>query len=132
METAPSGAVRSTLYTKGKDFPVRHDLLLSNAVALRRIGEAYGEGQTKYGTCNWMKGFAQSVYLNHALEHLINYASGDRSEDHLAHAAWNLNSLMWVEHHKPELLDLDQAMAEVCRPSATSGTPSTQSTTSEG
>lgn len=108
-ETSDTGAVRSTLYTKGHTFPVRHDLFLMNDVAIRRIGEAYGEGNGKYGACNWMKGFQQSVYLNHALEHLINYTAGDRSEDHLAHAAWNLCSLMWVEHHKPELLDLDAA-----------------------
>ena len=28
--------------------------------------------------------------LNHAIAHIYNFLSGDRAEDHLGHAAWNV------------------------------------------
>jgi len=106
METADTGAVRSTLYPPGKQFPARYDLLFRNAVAMRRLAETFGEGAAKYGDDNWMKGFKESVYISHALEHIRLYLAGNREEDHLAHASWNLLSLMWVQENLPKLIDL--------------------------
>lgn len=48
------------------------------------------EGAEKYGTNNWEKGFPVNCILNHALAHILNHLAGDRSEDHLGHAAANL------------------------------------------
>ena len=107
-QTFATGAVRNTSVagdTEGT-FPMRFDLLLSNPEALQRIAATYGEGFQKYGANNWKKGFPESVLLNHAMAHLIQYMTGDVSEDHLAHAVWNLTTLMWMQQHKPELLDL--------------------------
>jgi hypothetical protein len=110
-ETAPTGAIRSRIYDKGKNgYPIRLDLILANDSAVRRLGETLGEGATKYGDHNWMKGFTQSSLLHHAIEHLRRYAAGDRTEDHLSHAEWNLRTLQWIEEHKPELLDSDDAL----------------------
>jgi Domain of unknown function (DUF5664) len=106
IETASTGAVRSTLYPKGEKFPIRLDLLMRNSAGLRRLAEVYGEGLTKYGPDNWMNGFEESVMLSHTLDHLRLYLSGDTTEDHIAHATWNLFTLMWIQENKPELIDL--------------------------
>jgi hypothetical protein len=105
-EEAATGAKRSSMYPKGAQFPARYDLMMRNAVGMRRLAETWGEGFEKYGADNWMKGFPASVLLAHAIAHIASYLEGDRSEDHLAHCAWNVLALCWVEEHKPELLDL--------------------------
>lgn len=106
-ETSATGAVRETLYHKGPGgFPLRYDLVFSNEVGLRRIAETFGEGFLKYGAHNWKQGFPESVLLNHAFEHLRKWMAGDRTEDHLSHAMWNIYTLMWVEEQMPELLDV--------------------------
>lgn len=84
---------------------VRWDLLDSNDVALRRLAETFAEGYKKYGADNWKKGFPASELYNHAREHMLSWISGDKSEDHLAHAVWNLCALMWQEEKKPEQMD---------------------------
>lgn len=109
-EMGATGCVRSKLYpdTDMSEFPIRLDLLFRNDVFLRRMGETYAEGAAKYGAENWKKGFNESVYISHALEHIRLYMAGDTSEDHLAHSCWNFATLMWVQEHKPELMDLSQ------------------------
>jgi hypothetical protein len=47
-----------------------------------------------------------SNLLNHALAHLNAYIAGDRSEDHMAHAAWNLFAVMEFEETRPDLVDV--------------------------
>jgi len=105
-EEASTGAKRDSWYPPGVKFPARYDLMFRNAEGMRRLAETWGEGFVKYGPDNWMKGFPSSVLISHALEHIRLYLKGDRSEDHLAHGAWNLLALCWVEENKPELLDL--------------------------
>lgn len=105
-ETAATGAIRSVLYEMGYQFPLRFDLMMDNDVGIRRLAEVFGESAEKYPPKNWKKGFPESVYYNHAMEHLRRYLTGDASEDHLAHAMWNLFSLMYVQERLPELLDL--------------------------
>lgn len=112
-EQAATGAVRSKLYPPGTKFPARYDLMFRNAAGMRRLAETWGEGFAKYGADNWMKGFPASVFVSHALEHFRLYLAGDRSEDHLAHIAWNALALCWVEENKPELLDLTMPV-QVC------------------
>ena len=70
---------------------VRYDLM--STIALRRLAETYAEGAAKYGADNWRKGIPSADLLNHAMRHVELYRSGDRSEDHLAHALWNLATL---------------------------------------
>lgn len=41
--------------------------------------------------------------LNHALSHIYNFLGGDRSEEHLAHAAWNLLGAIHSLEQWPEL-----------------------------
>lgn len=100
QETASTGCKREKLYGP------RYDLMMRNEPGIRRLAETWSEGNEKYGPDNWMKGFPISVALNHALDHIAKYLSGDRSEDHLAHGAWNLLHACYIEEKKPELCDL--------------------------
>jgi len=76
---------------------------LISPIGLRRIAETYKEGFDKYGSYNWERGMPIGDILNHGIRHIYEYLSGDRSEDHLAHAAWNLIAAMHMEESHPEL-----------------------------
>ena len=54
------------------------------------MAEAMARGLEKYPKDNWKKGLPIDDCLNHAIRHQYLWLEGDRSEDHLAHAACNL------------------------------------------
>lgn len=95
-EVFDSGAVRSKVTE-------RYDLLAPHA--MKRLAETYAEGAEKYDDHNWLKGMPFSQTMNHALKHCFQYLSGDRSEDHLAHAAWGLLAMLEFDETRPELND---------------------------
>lgn len=82
----------------------RYDLI--SPIALRRLAETHAEGADRYGQYNWRAGMPFTDTLNHCLAHINAYLTGDKSEDHLAHAAWNLFALMHFEETHPEMNDL--------------------------
>lgn len=73
----------------------RHDLIPD--LALNRLGGLYHRGALKYSDNNWKKGIPLARYFASALRHLLAWAFGDTSEDHLAAVAWNVFSIMWTE-----------------------------------
>ncbi|MEM1953412.1 MAG: DUF5664 domain-containing protein [Candidatus Caldarchaeum sp.] len=93
-----TGAVRS----RDADM-YRYDLV--TPIGMRRLAETYAEGAEKYGVDNWKKGIPASDLVNHALRHIFLYLAGDTSEDHPAHAVWNLMTLMHFEETRRDLLD---------------------------
>lgn len=97
IKTFESGAVRS----KDAD-GVRYDLI--SPVALRRLAEVYAEGAKKYGDNNWLKGIPSSDLLNHMQRHIGLWQQGDKTEDHLAHALWNLVALIHFSETRPDLI----------------------------
>ena len=60
-------------------------------------------GAAKYGERNWTRGMPVKSVLNHAIKHLYQYLDGDRSEDHLGHAAANLMMACHSDERWPEL-----------------------------
>ncbi len=96
-----TGAVRSDDAEKE-----RWDLI--TPIGLRRIAETYAEGAKKYGEDNWKKGIPIRDLLNHAIRHIYLYLKGDETEDHLAHAAWNLLTAMHFEETRPELMNIEE------------------------
>jgi len=106
-----TGAVRSS----DADH-TRFDLI--PPTALRRLAETCAEGAAKYGARNWERGFPATSLINHALRHLNLWLAGDNTEDHLAHAAWNLAALMHFEELRPEFMDIPS------RPGGRDGEPS--------
>src|SRR5215471_13923399 len=97
-----TGAVRGE--EKFNRFPPRFDLI--SHIGERRLAETYGEGAQKYSDNNWLNGIPLTNLMNHAKDHINKYLSGDTTEDHLAHAAWNLFAAMHMEETKPEMMDL--------------------------
>jgi hypothetical protein len=91
-----TGAVRSA-----DAEATRYDLV--SPIGLRRAAEACAEGSEKYGDYNWEKGMPISDLLNHAIRHVYKYLEGDRSEDHLGHATWNMMAACHSEELWPEL-----------------------------
>ena len=78
-----TGAVRSS-----DAEPYRFDLI--SPVGLKAVARACAEGANKYSDFNWEAGMPVNDLLNHAIRHIYEYLSGDREEDHLGHAAWNV------------------------------------------
>lgn len=66
----------------------RYDLI--TPIGLAAVAAACAEGAERYGPFNWEKGMPASDLINHALRHIYMFLSGNRDEDHLGHAAWNL------------------------------------------
>lgn len=99
--TASTGAIRST-----EADGIRYDLIPQ--LGLERVAQTCYEGAKKYSPNNWKKGFNWSTMMNHAQIHLAQYLKGDTSEDHLAHACWNLLALMDYETIFPQGNDLCQ------------------------
>lgn len=107
--TAPEVAGGKTRFTTGAvrsadAADVRYDLI--SPIGERRLAETYAEGARKYGDNNWLKGLPASDLMNHAKRHINLWLTGDASEDHLAHAAWNLVALMHFEETRPDLIDV--------------------------
>jgi len=99
MTEFPTGARRGTDH-------LDCDISLIPPEAIRAWGRAFAEGRQKYGRDNWLKGFPQMGIINHALQHIFSYLEGDKSEDHLGHAMWNIGVAIHQQQHRPELLDL--------------------------
>jgi hypothetical protein len=85
-----TGAVRDIQEGKG-----RYDLLPT--IAIKRLAEHFEKGAVKYGIDNWKKGIPLRRYLDSCLRHTFKYLNGDRDEDHLAAAIWNLACLLETE-----------------------------------
>lgn len=85
-----SGATRDNATNKG-----RFDLLPWRA--LRRVAIVYEKGGVLHGDRNWEKGMPFSRLYSSAIRHATAALIGDKSEDHLAQAVWNLLALMEFE-----------------------------------
>ena len=94
-----TGAVR------GRDAEAERWALIP-ALGLMRLARTCAEGAAKYGVGNWLRGIPVSDLVNHAIRHLYLYLAGDRSEDHLAHAAWNLLAACHMELVQPDMRDI--------------------------
>jgi hypothetical protein len=69
--------------------------------AIEAIIEVYMVGAKKYGIDNWKKGFQYSRIYDATLRHLTSFWKGqDKDEEtglyHLAQAAWNVITLLWM------------------------------------
>lgn len=76
---------------------LRFDLL--PAVEIAEIANVLGKGAIKYGDDNW-KGISTASHLNHAMQHIFAYIAGDRSDDHLSHAATRCIFAMYTAKNK--------------------------------
>jgi hypothetical protein len=93
-----TGAVRS-----GDCEATRYDLI--SPIGLEALARTYAEGARKFGAFNWENGMPVTDLLNHAIAHIYKFLNGNRDEDHLAHAAWNLLGAIHSLAKWPELND---------------------------
>lgn len=89
-EDFTSGAKRDT--QGGKP---RYDLI--PPCSLKRLADLYTRGAEKYGEHNWEKGIPMSRTYASMFRHMMQWAEGDCSEDHLAAVAWNAFALIYYE-----------------------------------
>lgn len=94
-----TGAVRDMHEGKG-----RFDLL--PMCVIKRLAKHGEKGSVKYGERNWEKGIPAHSFADSAFRHLVNYLDGEKNEDHLIAAIWNLCGLAWTEEKHPELMDI--------------------------
>ena len=94
-----SGAVRDMHEGKG-----RCDLL--PMCVLIRLSKHFERGAIKYQERNWEKGIPAHSFADSAMRHMFKYMDGQRDEDHLIAAIWNLCCLAWTEEKRPEMMDI--------------------------
>ena len=94
-----TGAVRDKATGKG-----RFDLV--SPVGLRRLAIIYEKGCIKYADRNWEKGIPVSAFIDSAARHINEYLAGEKTEDNLAMACWNLFGAMHMEERRPDLVDI--------------------------
>jgi hypothetical protein len=94
-----TGAVRDMHTGKG-----RMDLLPVTAII--ELSKHCEAGALKYGERNVDKGIPQHSFIDSGLRHLFKYLRGDRDENHLVAALWNIAWAVEQDVNKPELNDL--------------------------
>lgn len=94
-----TGAVRDMHAGKG-----RMDLLPVTAII--ELSKHCENGAIKYGERNVDKGIPQHSFIDSGLRHLFKYLRGDKDENHLVAALWNIAWAVEQEVNKPELIDL--------------------------
>jgi hypothetical protein len=86
----------------------RYDLIPTTG--LTRLADLFARGAVKYDEFNWRKGQPYSRVYASIFRHLLQWASGQRDEDHLAAVAWGVFVLMHFEEtdRDEELNDMDK------------------------
>ena len=106
QERFETGSVRDS-----KDGVGRMDLL--PATAIIELSKHCQEGAKHYGEHNVDKGIPQHSFIDSGLRHIFKYLRGDRDENHLVAALWNIAWAVEQDVNKPELNDLPWAKSEV-------------------
>lgn len=94
-----TGAVRDMHTGKG-----RMDLLPVTAII--ELSKHCENGAIKYGERNVDKGIPQHSLIDSGLRHLFKYLRGDKDENHLVSALWNIAWAVQQDIERPELNDL--------------------------
>ena len=106
LTTYETGATRSA-----EADGVRYDLVPPEGV--EAVARAMHVGAVTHGDNNWKKGLRNSILVNHAMRHIVEYMKeGNTKEDHIGHALANLMMLKWNEVNLPEFNDLNNIAEE--------------------
>jgi hypothetical protein len=90
-----------------------------DGLAIHRMAQVMAEGSAKYGPPSEVWVHIETVaHINHALAHLFKYLAGDKSEDHLGHAACRAMGALG-KVLRDEQAKYEKVMAEHTRPHET-------------
>jgi hypothetical protein len=89
-DVLPTGAMREPSKDRGA-----YELLPPRAV--KRLAVHLERGAKKYAPNNYLKGLPLERFLQSGLRHLFQYLGGDRTEDHLAAALFNVSGAIETE-----------------------------------
>ena len=89
-ENFETGSLRDT--DEGKP---RYDLI--STVGLTRVAQLMAKGAEKYGERNWELGQPTSRFYASMFRHMMAWANGERTEDHLAAVVFNAMGIMHME-----------------------------------
>lgn len=82
----------------------RYDLIPIKA--LEREAARMAHGARVHGENNYQRGADDDGFIkdrvNHLIEHALKYATGDRSDDHLAAIRCNAGMLIWIDERDAE------------------------------
>lgn len=98
----------------------RMDLI--DPYAIERLAEVLDFGARKYAAHNWRKGITMSRLLGAGLRHIYARLRGEVYDlesglPHLSHAMCCLMFAVWMDKHRPDMVDLWQPDAQ--KPSST-------------
>lgn len=79
----------------GSQSVIEHTFGTMPLTALSALSRLQKLGDQKYGANNWRL-IPEPEHINHAFAHLLGHCTGDRTEDHLLHAAWRLIAALEV------------------------------------
>jgi len=108
--------LKSKRYNEGKP---KLEYILNYPTVLEAFARVMELGAAKYGDNNWKLGNSpDEQYLNSAMRHIIAFKKGEIYDDdsgcpHIAHAIWNLCTLMQLNYPK-EILN-DEQFHKQCR-----------------
>jgi hypothetical protein len=100
VEEEPEESTILTVLTGRDDFTFPHPDYRPDLIPhlmINRLAHLYGRGARKYDDNNWQKGIPLRRIYASMFRHMILWAAGDTSEDHLAAVIWNATALMWTE-----------------------------------
>lgn len=108
----PDGGKRELERTGGMREPAEEKgcYELIPPIMLHRLALHYERGANKYANRNWEKGLKDSRCFSSTIRHLYRWLAGDRTEDHLAAAIWNIAALMHYETYQPDEPERDLKM----------------------
>ena len=98
-EVFVTGSVRDSKKGVG-----RMDLLPPTAII--ELSKHCQKGAEHYGERNVDKGIPQHSLIDSGMRHLFKYLRGDKDENHLVAALWNIAWAVEQDVNKPELNDL--------------------------
>ena len=109
LTTYETGATRSSDVSG-----VRYDLVPPEGV--EAVAKAMHVGAVTHGDNNWKKGLKNSVLVNHAIRHIVEYLKeGNTTVDHIGHALANLMMLKWNDVNLPEFNDLNNMLKNLLK-----------------
>jgi hypothetical protein len=79
----------------GSQSVIEHTFGTMPLAALSALSRLQKLGDQKYGAHNW-RSIPEHDHINHAFSHMLGHCTGDRTEDHLLHAAWRLLAALEV------------------------------------